>query len=112
MDYLKGPKTSPGLRRTGTSTCTPKEASLSQTRWISRRGRSSPEKAESRRRGSSMWSRRRWKTPPPDAAELERLNGFPDDWTNIGMSDGRRAFMMGNALVVGLVRMIGGELTR
>jgi DNA (cytosine-5)-methyltransferase 1 len=42
--------------------------------------------------------------------ELERLNGFPDDWTNTGMSDGRRAFMMGNALVVGLVRMVGGEL--
>ena len=33
--------------------------------------------------------------------ELERLNGFPDDWTNTGMSDGKRAFMMGNALVVG-----------
>ena len=35
--------------------------------------------------------------------ELERLNGFPDDWTDTGMPDGRRAFMMGNALVVGLV---------
>ena len=30
--------------------------------------------------------------------ELERLNGFPDDWTDTGMPDGRRAFMMGNAL--------------
>ena len=38
--------------------------------------------------------------------ELERLNGFPDDWTNTGMPDGRRAFMMGNALVVGLVSRI------
>ena len=42
--------------------------------------------------------------------ELERLNGFPDDWTKTGMSDGRRAFMMGNALVVGLVDHIGREL--
>jgi DNA (cytosine-5)-methyltransferase 1 len=42
--------------------------------------------------------------------ELERLNGFPDDWTNTGMSDGRRAFMMGNALVVGLVRRVGEAL--
>ncbi|MFV2062504.1 MAG: DNA (cytosine-5-)-methyltransferase [Chloroflexota bacterium] len=42
--------------------------------------------------------------------ELERLNGFPDDWTNTGMSDGRRAFMMGNALVVGLVERVGREL--
>lgn len=41
--------------------------------------------------------------------ELERLNGFPDGWTE-GMRDGRRAFCMGNALVVGLVERIGGEI--
>ena len=44
--------------------------------------------------------------------ELERLNGFPDDWTNTGMPDGRRAFAMGNALVVGIVERIGAELAR
>jgi DNA (cytosine-5)-methyltransferase 1 len=44
--------------------------------------------------------------------ELERLNGFPDDWTATGMSDGRRAFMMGNALVVGIVERIGAELIK
>jgi DNA (cytosine-5)-methyltransferase 1 len=38
--------------------------------------------------------------------ELERLNGFDDDWTDTGMPDGRRAFMMGNALVVGLVARV------
>ena len=42
--------------------------------------------------------------------ELERLNGFPDGWTEIGMPDGRRAFMMGNALVVGLVERVGRAL--
>ena len=42
--------------------------------------------------------------------ELERLNGFPDDWTDTGMPDGRRAFMMGNALVVGLVEQVGEAL--
>ena len=42
--------------------------------------------------------------------ELERLNGFPDGWTDIGMPDGRRAFCMGNALVVDLVRRVGDEL--
>ena len=42
--------------------------------------------------------------------ELERLNGFPDDWTDTGMPDGRRAFMMGNALVVGLIERVGREL--
>jgi DNA (cytosine-5)-methyltransferase 1 len=42
--------------------------------------------------------------------ELERLNGFPDDWTNTGMPDARRAFMMGNALVVGAVELVGRSL--
>lgn len=42
--------------------------------------------------------------------ELERLNGFPDDWTDTGMPDGRRAFMMGNALVVGCIQLIGERL--
>lgn len=41
--------------------------------------------------------------------ELERLNGFPDGWTE-GMPDTKRAFCMGNALVVGLVRRIGDVL--
>ncbi|OSM10737.1 DNA (cytosine-5-)-methyltransferase [Bacillus toyonensis] len=35
--------------------------------------------------------------------ECERLNGFPDDWTNTGMSNRMRYFCMGNALVVGLI---------
>ena len=43
--------------------------------------------------------------------ELEALNGFPGDWT-AGMSDGKRAFMMGNALVVGLVERIADELVK
>jgi DNA (cytosine-5)-methyltransferase 1 len=43
--------------------------------------------------------------------ELERLDGFPGDWTT-GMSDGKRAFMMGNALVVGLVEQIADELIK
>jgi DNA (cytosine-5)-methyltransferase 1 len=44
--------------------------------------------------------------------ELERLDGFPDDWTATGMPEGRRAFMMGNALVVGVVERIAAELAR
>jgi DNA (cytosine-5)-methyltransferase 1 len=43
--------------------------------------------------------------------ELERLDGFPGDWTT-GMSDAKRAFMMGNALVVGLVERIADELIK
>ncbi|MBR6585824.1 MAG: DNA (cytosine-5-)-methyltransferase, partial [Kiritimatiellae bacterium] len=42
--------------------------------------------------------------------EVERLFGFPDNWTNTGMTDSQRTFCMGNALVVGLVRRIGKEV--
>jgi DNA (cytosine-5)-methyltransferase 1 len=47
--------------------------------------------------------------------ELERLNGFPDDWTKFDakgsqVSDVRRAFFMGNALVIGLIERVGKVL--
>jgi DNA (cytosine-5)-methyltransferase 1 len=42
--------------------------------------------------------------------ELERLNMFPDNHTE-GASDNKRAFFMGNALVVGLIEKIGISLT-
>ena len=45
--------------------------------------------------------------------ELERLNMFPDNHTKItGMSNTKRAFFMGNALVVGVVEKIGKELEK
>lgn len=39
--------------------------------------------------------------------ECERLNGFPDNWTDTGMSERQRYFCMGNALVVQLITMMG-----
>ena len=42
--------------------------------------------------------------------EAERINGFPDDWTNTGMPENFRYFCMGNALVVGLIERMGYEL--
>ena len=42
--------------------------------------------------------------------ECERLNGFPDDWTNTGMPERQRYFIMGNALVVNLIEKMGKEL--
>lgn len=43
--------------------------------------------------------------------ELERLNMFPDNHTLLeGVSDGRRAFFMGNALVVGIIERVGTTL--
>jgi len=47
--------------------------------------------------------------------ELERLNGFPDGWTakyqnGVVVPDARRAFFMGNALVIGLITQVGREI--
>ena len=43
--------------------------------------------------------------------ELERLNMFPDDHTKLdGVTDTKRAFFMGNALVVGVIDKIAKEL--
>ena len=47
--------------------------------------------------------------------ELERLNGFPDNWTQRDdqdkvVADSKRAFFMGNALVIGLIEKVGKVL--
>jgi DNA (cytosine-5)-methyltransferase 1 len=52
----------------------------------------------------SEWLRRL--TP----VELERLNMFPDNHTE-GQTDGKRAFFMGNALVVGIISKLGNVLS-
>ncbi len=43
--------------------------------------------------------------------ELERLNMFPDNHTE-GVSDIKRAFLMGNALVIGVIEKIGESLVK
>jgi DNA (cytosine-5)-methyltransferase 1 len=51
----------------------------------------------------------RWRRLTP--VELEKLSGFPEDHTRrIGITDAKRAFFMGNALVTGIVTRIGLEL--
>jgi len=43
--------------------------------------------------------------------ELERLNGFPDNHTKMaGISNTKRAFFMGNALICGVVQKLGENL--
>lgn len=47
--------------------------------------------------------------------ETERIQMFPDDWTNINsksMTERRRYFMRGNALVVGVVEKLGKYLEK
>lgn len=53
----------------------------------------------------SEWLRRL--TP----VELERLNMFPDNHT-AGPTDGKRAFFMGNALVVGIIERLGAVIAK
>jgi len=43
--------------------------------------------------------------------EAERLNGFPDNWTDT-MPDRMRFFCMGNALVVPIVTRIGNQIEK
>lgn len=52
----------------------------------------------------------RYRRLVPD--ELDQLQGFPKGWTDIGMTDGQRAFCMGNALVVQIPHMIGKEIAK
>lgn len=47
----------------------------------------------------------RYRRLVPD--ELDQLQGFPRGWTNTGMTNGNRAFCMGNALVTGIPHLIG-----
>ena len=43
--------------------------------------------------------------------ECERINQFPDNWTNSGMPEKRRYFMMGNALVCGIIKKLGKQIS-
>lgn len=47
----------------------------------------------------------RYRRLVPD--ELDQLQGFPKGWTATGMTDGHRAFCMGNALVTDVPHRIG-----
>lgn len=44
--------------------------------------------------------------------ECERINGFPDNWTNTDMPEKQRYFIMGNALVVPIIERIANELVK
>lgn len=51
----------------------------------------------------------RYRRLVPD--ELDQLQCFPKGWTDAGMTDGNRAFCMGNALVTGIPHRIGVAMT-
>tara|TARA_Y100000589_G_scaffold313846_1_gene335668 strand:- start:2296 stop:3798 length:1503 start_codon:yes stop_codon:yes gene_type:complete len=59
-----------------------------------------------------------WKDSPGryrrlSPTETEKLNMFPPDWTLIeGITDSRRGFLMGNALVVGIIERLREPLAK
>ncbi|MEN6431068.1 MAG: DNA cytosine methyltransferase, partial [Coriobacteriales bacterium] len=110
--YLKGPKSEP-RRHAASNTeyryseggmCFPDDPRLPSRTILTGEGGRGPSRFKHVIEQDGVYRRL---TP----VELERLNGFPDGWTQ-GMPDSRRAFCMGNALVVGLVRAIGDEIAR
>lgn len=44
--------------------------------------------------------------------ELDQIQGFPKGWTDAGLTDGHRAFCMGNALIVGIPNALGKAINR
>lgn len=109
-EYLKGPKRLPRTSRSGHSYIF-SEGGISFPDPIDKPGRTMLTSEATKNRSTHVVAdldtgNLRLLTP----VEAERLNGFPDDWTNTGMTERFRYFCMGNALVVPLVEKMGREL--
>lgn len=107
FDYLRGPKKIKRTTADGHEYYF-SEGGMSLTDCLNKPGRTMLTSEGSKNRSTHIVdinNRKRVLTP----IECERLNGFPDNWT-IGMSDRMRYFCMGNALVVGLIELIGNRI--
>lgn len=105
--YLRGPKKIERKSKDG-YTYTFSEGGMSPTDDLDKPGRTMLTSEGTVNRSSHIIEvdgRKRFLTP----IECERLNGFPDDWT-AGMNDRMRYFCMGNALVVGLIEIMGKRI--
>lgn len=111
-EYLKGAKKEPRVARNGHEyvysegpVAFPDDLDKPSRTILTSEGGTGPSRMKHAVRGDSGRLRRL----VPD--ELDALQGFPKGWT-AGMSDNRRAFCMGNALVVGIPHRIGAELAK
>ncbi|MCU9614879.1 DNA (cytosine-5-)-methyltransferase [Caldibacillus lycopersici] len=105
--YLRGPKKIERTSATGHKYIF-SEGGMSPTDDLDKPGRTMLTSEGTTNRSSHIIEvngRKRFLTP----IECERLNGFPDDWT-AGMTDRMRYFCMGNALVVGLIQIMGERI--
>ena len=107
--YLKGAKKEPRTARNGFEymysegpVAFPDPLDKPSRTILTSEGGKSPSRMKTVVRGSSG-------RLVPD--ELDALQMFPKGWTE-GMTDGHRAFCMGNALVVGIPHRIGAEVAR
>ena len=111
--YLKGAKREPRTNKAlGYTYMFSEGVSLSaQIRLIVPLAPSSQEKEAPARLARSMRSSKAERFVVSRPLELERLNMFPIYHTRLeGVFDGRRAFFMGNALVVGIIERVGTAL--
>ena len=110
-EYLKGSKTEKRINKTAGYEYNYSEGSMAFPDFLDRPSRtiitSEGGKGPSRFKHVVYTSNGRYRRLTP--LELERLNMFPDYHTE-GVSDMRRAFLMGNALVTGIVERIGAVL--
>lgn len=111
-EYLKGAKREPRTARNGYEylytegpVAFPDPLDRPSRTILTSEGGKSP----SRMKHAVMGDSGRLRRLVPD--ELDRLQCFPRGWTR-GMSDGHRAFCMGNALVTEIPHRIGVELSR
>lgn len=109
-EYLKGAKSIPRTSKTG-HTYTYSEGPMAFPDDLEKPGRTMLTSEGSKNRSSHVvrdpeTGKMRILTP----VECERLNGFPDNWTNTGMPERMRYFCMGNALVVDLVKKMSETL--
>ena len=107
FNYMRGPKKIERVSATGHK-YTFSEGGMSLIDELHKPGRTMLTSEGTNNRSSHVIEvdgRKRFLTP----VECERLNGFPDNWTE-GMSDRMRYFCMGNALVIGLIEIMGNRI--
>src|SRR5699024_9831921 len=107
FEYLRGPKKVERVSKEGYKYYF-SEGGMSTTDSLDKPGRTMLTSEGTVNRSSHIIevnNKKRFLTP----VECERLNGFPDNWTAC-MADRMRYFCMGNALVVGLIKIMGQRI--
>ena len=111
FNYLRGSKKIPRISKKGIK-YTYAEGAMSPTDSLDLPGRTMLTSEGTVNRSTHLIEdpinhRKRVLTP----IECERLNQFPDNWTDT-MPTSKRYFMMGNALVCGIIEKIGKQLSK